>query len=201
MPWYNTAHDIVMGEQPGEVTILLHQWRKGIPEAENKLFSLVFPHLLTLAEYRMKRERPGHPLDAGGLVAETYLRLIPAKDRDWRSRRHFYAISARVMRRYLIDEWRKRPKGELVPMRSDLQVHRRDLDLEIEVDRLLEDLSQENPEWCEVVELKHFLGLTDEETAEVMKLTLHTMQRRWRDAREWLFARLEKKNAEQSTGG
>jgi ECF sigma factor len=87
------------------------------------------------------------------------------------------------MRRYLIDEWRKRPKGELAPLHSGLFARRRDLDLEIEVDRLLGDLAQVNSEWCDVVELKHFLGLTDEETARIMNLTLRTMQKRWRDAR------------------
>jgi DNA-directed RNA polymerase specialized sigma24 family protein len=104
------------------------------------------------------------------------------------------------MRRYLIDEWRRSPRADFVSPPSDLVARGRNLDLEIEVDRLLEDLAEVNPELCHVVELKHYLGLTDEETADALGLKLHTMQRRWRDAREWLFSRLEKKHAEQIAG-
>jgi RNA polymerase sigma factor (TIGR02999 family) len=185
-------------QHPGEITILLQQWRDGSKAAEAALFKLVMPNLLRLAHNRLKGERPGHSLDTIGLVNEAYIRLVKANDRvDWRNRSHFFAISARVMRRYLIDEWKKRPKADFMALDSDLIARGRDLDTEIEVDRLLEELAEVNAEWCTVVELKHYLGLTDEEAADAMGLPLRTMQHRWHDGRKWLFQRLNRNNDAQ----
>jgi DNA-directed RNA polymerase specialized sigma24 family protein len=96
------------------------------------------------------------------------------------------------MRNHLIDIGRARKK--LVPLPSDdLPAHGRELDKAIDVAECLEELEKADPELCEVVELKVFLALTDRETAEIMNLTLHTAQRRWREARRWLFERMKKK--------
>ncbi|HLH44169.1 MAG TPA: ECF-type sigma factor [Bryobacteraceae bacterium] len=178
--------------EPGDITVLLRQWKEGVPGAEEKLYVLVFPHLRKLARNWLKKERPGHPMDSVGLVAEAYLRLLPAKDRvEWRNRDHFYAISARVMRRHLIDIGRKRARGSEVGLAGeDLPARWRDLDKAIDIARRLGDLEKADPELCAVAELKIFLELTDEETAEVMNLKLHTMQRRWHEARKWLFVRM-----------
>src|SRR5258706_11339493 len=89
-----------MSEKTGDITLLLHQWRSGSRTAENELFALVLPNLRRLAHYLMKGERKGHSLQATELVDQIYMRLVAAKDRDWRSRQHFFAISARAMRRY-----------------------------------------------------------------------------------------------------
>jgi RNA polymerase sigma-70 factor, ECF subfamily len=192
-----------MPDDAGEITLLLQKWREGDREAENELFSRVFPSLRRFAHYLMAGERRGHSLQPTELVNEIYLRLAGTKDLDWRDRRHFYAIAARAMRRYLIDHARRRPDAEFVALegfRDFLPADSVKLDLAVAVDRLLDQLAATKPEWCELVELKYFLGLTDEETAETLGLTLRTMQRTWSDARQWLFERIGSQSGEQSAG-
>jgi len=186
----------------GDITHLLHQWRAGSREAENQLFTLVFPNLRRLAHYLMLRERKDHSLQATELVDELYFRLIAAKERDWQNRKHFFAIAARAMRRYLIDHARGRPAAEFVGLEGledFLPADRGKIDLAIAVDRLLDELSETKPEWSMLVEMKFFLGLTDEEAAEAMGVKLRTMQRTWSDARRWLYTRMEPGHA-QSAG-
>jgi RNA polymerase sigma factor (TIGR02999 family) len=142
----------------------------------------------------MKGERRGHSMQATELVNQIYLRLVAAKDRDWRNRRHFFAIAARAMRRYLIDHARGRPDAEFVAlegMEEIIPASSPRVEVALTIDRLLDGLGAENPDWCMVVEMKYFLGLTDEEAADAMGLKLRTMQRMWRDARQWLFARMD----------
>ena len=184
-----------------EITELLHLWRKGNPEAENALFERVLPELRRLAHYLMKGERKGHTLQATELVNQIYVRLVAAKDRSWQDRRHFYAIAARAMRRYLIDHARGRPDAEFVAftgMEDLLAAENAKVDTAVIVDRLLDELAKTKPEWCQVVEVKFFLGLTDEEAMEVLGLKLRTMQRTWRDARQWLFDRINSQDVQQS---
>jgi RNA polymerase sigma factor (TIGR02999 family) len=183
------------------VTGLLHRWRDGDREAENELFTLVFPHLRRLAGYLMQGERKGHTLQPTELVDQLYFRLVAAKDRDWQNRQHFFAIASRAMRRYLIDHARGRPQGEAVSlekMRSFLPADSAKVDLAITVDRLLDQLADEKPEWCRLVEVKYFLGLTDEEAADALGMKLRSMQRMWLDARQWLFVHSESANAKQT---
>src|SRR5262245_29157988 len=97
-----------------DITELLQRWRDGSRDAENDLFALVLPNLRRLAHYLMKGERKGHTMQATELVNQVYIKLVAAKDRDWRSRKHFFAIAARAMRRYLIDHARGRPRNEFV---------------------------------------------------------------------------------------
>jgi RNA polymerase sigma-70 factor (ECF subfamily) len=192
-----------MTDQTGDITQLLHKWREGDRQAENELFALVFPNLRRLAHYLMRGERKGHSLQATELVDQIYFRLVAAKDRDWRNRQHFFAIAARAMRRYLIDHARGRPDAEFLGIdgiRDFLPADSAKLDVAITVDRLLDQLSQTKPEWCDLVEVKYFLGLTDEEAADALGLTLRTMQRMWRDARRWLFEQGDSWSAEQSAG-
>ena len=182
-----------MAESMGEITQLLHKWRDGSREAEDELFTLVFPDLRRLARHLMKGERKGHTLQSTELVDQIYLRLVATKDRDWRNRGHFFAIAARAMRRYLIDHARGRPDAEFVAlegMDDFLSASTPSVELAITVDELLNQLGKERAEWCSVVEMKYFLGLTDEEAADAMGLKLRTFQRIWSDARQWLFARI-----------
>jgi len=187
---------------PSDITDLLQRWRDGDRDAENDLFALVLPNLRRLAHYFMKGERKGHTLQATELVNQVYFKLVAAKDRDWRSRKHFFAIAARAMRRYLIDYARGRPRNEFVGL-ADLEdmlpANSVKVDMALMVDGLLDQLSETKPDWCTVVELKFFLGLTDEEAAEMLGVKLRTMQRMWRDAREWLFVQTEAGRANQST--
>jgi RNA polymerase sigma factor (TIGR02999 family) len=177
-----------------DITQLLHRWREGSRDAENELFALVLPKLRRLAHYLMKGERKGHSLQPTELVDQIYLKLVAAKDRDWRNRGHFFAIAARAMRRYLIDHARGRPDAEFVALegvKDFLPADTAEVDLAITVDRLLDQLAETNPEWCRLVEVKYFLGLTDDEAADALGIKLRTMQRMWRDARQWLFERTE----------
>jgi RNA polymerase sigma factor (TIGR02999 family) len=151
----------------------------------------------------MKGERKGHSLQATELVDQIYLRMVAAKDRDWQNRQHFFAIAARAMRRYLIDHARGRPNAEFVALEGIenlLPASSAKLDLAVTVDRLLEELAKTKPEWCTLVEVKYFLGLTDEEAAETLGLKVRTMQRMWRDARQWLFEHMEPGDAQKSAG-
>jgi RNA polymerase sigma-70 factor, ECF subfamily len=192
-----------MPPKTGDITQLLHRWREGSREAENELFTLVTPSLRRLARYLMKGERKGHSLQPTELVDQIYFRMVAAKNRDWRNRQHFFAIASRAMRRYLIDHARGRPDAEFVAlegMKDFLAADSPKLSLAITVDRLLDELAQTKPEWCMLVEVKYFLGLTDEEAAEALNMKQRTMQRMWRDARQWLFARMEPGSARQSAG-
>jgi RNA polymerase sigma factor (TIGR02999 family) len=178
----------------GDVTVLLNQWAGGDRSAENELFVLVMPHLRRLAHYLMKAERKGHTLQPTELVNQIYFRLTAAKDRDWRNRQHFFAITARAMRRYLIDLARRRPKGDVVAIDAVpdfLLAEENQVELAIDIDRLLDTIAESEPDWCRIIEVKYFLGLTDAEAAEALGMKLRTMQRLWCDARQWLFAQLE----------
>jgi RNA polymerase sigma factor (TIGR02999 family) len=187
-----------MEDDAGDVTRLLHQWRAGSREAENQLFALVIPDLRRLAHYLLKGERQGHSLQPTELVNQIYVRLVAAKNQDWQNRKHFFAIAARAMRRHLIDHARARPDAHFVAAEeweSLLPADSGKIDLAVTVAHLLDELSKINPEWCTLVELKYFLGLTDEETAEVLGKSLRQMQRMWSDARRWLFEHLNPPDA------
>lgn len=191
-----------MDEPMGDITLLLHQWREGSRDAENQLFTLVLPNLRRLAHYLMQRERKDHSLQATELVGQIYFRMVAAKDRDWQNRKHFFAIAARAMRRYLIDHARGRPSAEFTALEGFENILPADsvkIDLAITVDRLLDELAESKPEWSMLVEMKFFLGLTDDEAAEAMGVKLRTMQRSWSDARRWLYTRMEQGHA-QSAG-
>ena len=182
-----------MPDHPGEITQLLHEWRAGSRAAEDRLFELVLPDLRRMAHHYMQGERRDHTLQPTELVDQIYFRLVAAKDRDWQSRGHFFAIAARAMRRYLIDYARARPEAGFIPIEGLVgrALHETSkIELAATIDSLLGDMAAEHPEWCSIVELKFFLGLTDEETAEVMGLSVRTMQRQWQDARHWLFEKL-----------
>jgi RNA polymerase sigma-70 factor, ECF subfamily len=187
----------------GDITQLLQKWREGSRDAENELFTLVTPNLRRLAHYMMKSERKGHTMQATELVDQIYFRLVRARDRDWRNRAHFFAIAARAMRRHLIDHARGRPEAEIVALegiKESLPADSGKIDLAITVDRLLDQLAETKPEWCRIVEVKYFLGLTDEEAADALGMKLRTMQRMWLDARQWLFDQAEPNRAKQSAG-
>src|SRR5262245_21265077 len=172
----------------GEITELLQRWRSGDLAAEERLFALVQPDLRRIAQHYMRRERRGHTLQPTDLLNETYLKLTGAKEVDWRDRGHFFALAARAMRRYLIDYARGRRGQVKLPLDDISPVVTADasnLELAIAVDRLLDELGKKNPDQCAMVELKYFLGLTDDEAAEALHLPVRTAQRRWLEARKW----------------
>lgn len=178
----------------GEVTLLLHQWKSGDKGAESKLFELLMPDLRRIAGHCFRKEQPGHTLQPTALVNEAFLKLAAAKNVDWRDRGHFLALSARVMRRYLIDHWRAQPSVNFIPMESlperVIAKYAEPVELATALDSLLEELESVSREWRTAVELKFFLGLTDADAADALNLPLRTLQRDWHRARKWLFERL-----------
>lgn len=190
-PVYKTVNK---ADSEGEVTALLRAWSGGDRSVEERLFQLVLPDLRRIAGALMSKERSDHSLQPTALLNETYFRLVGARENDWASRRHFYAVAARAMRRLLIDHARARPHGVKIPMEGMEELLRgreTQIELALSIDGLLDELAETQPEWCSVVELKFFWGFTDEETAAALGLPLRTAQRNFGDARRWLFERLE----------
>jgi RNA polymerase sigma factor (TIGR02999 family) len=190
---YSDPPEKNMGQPAGEITRLLHAWSAGDRSVEDQLFELVMPDLRNLARALMRRERRDHTLQPSALLNEAYMRLLAGRERDWEGRRHFFAIAARIMRRYLIDHARARTKSEVIRLHilnGGPRSPETELDLAIAIDRLLDELQASHPDWCSIVEMKYFVGLTDEETAELLGLRLRTMQRQFGDARRWLFEKL-----------
>ena len=183
-----------------EVTLLLERMATGDREAENRLYEIVMPDLRRLAQHMMNGERPNHTLQGTELVNRMYLRLTGA-ELSLRNRGHFFAIAARTMRRELIDYGRGRSKVTLVPMdglpEKLLAKHDR-FEVALIIDKLLDEMNETMPELCSIVELKFFLGLTDDETADALGLPLRTMQLRWQDARIWLFEKAEPRECKES---
>ena len=159
------------------------------------------PELRKIADRYFRHERRDHTLQPTALINEAFLRLARTKNIEWNDRGHFFAIAATIMRRYLIDYARARPEVEHLPMEGlpdrILGTYSK-LELAIAVDALLEELERESPQRRSIVELKFFLGLTDEEAAEALNLALHTLQREWYRARRWLFERMDSNHGKHS---
>ncbi|MGE0126504.1 MAG: sigma-70 family RNA polymerase sigma factor [Blastocatellales bacterium] len=186
-------------QSPGEVTQLLLKWSGGDEQALDRLFQMVYAELQQLARQCLRRERDGHAVQTGTLVHEACLRLI-GDDRpaniEWSDRKHFFGIAARLMRRVLVEEARRRGYGKRgadftrVSFDEALLVsEQRDVEL-IALDEALERLEEFAPRKCRVVELRYFGGLTIEETAEAMGVTEDMVKRDWRTAKLWLLSEL-----------
>jgi RNA polymerase sigma factor (TIGR02999 family) len=183
---------------PHEITRLLVAWSDGDQAALDKLVPLVYDELRRLARRYMNRESPGHLLQTTALVNEAYMRLIDADQVKWQNRAHFFAISARVMRRILVDFARRSDKlkrgGKTVEVSLDEALvvsANRGADL-VAIDDALTTLSALDPRQSQVVELRFFGGLKDNEIAEVLKVSHGTVRRDWRLARAWLHRELSK---------
>ena len=178
------------------VTQLLLAWNQGDEAALEKLIPLVHGELRRVARRYMRRERPGHTLQASALVNEVYLRLVDGGDVRWHDRAHFFAISARLMRRILVDHARarrsqKRGGGTAeVSLDEALTVsHEPGHDL-VALDDALTALAAVDGRRSRVVELRFFGGLSVDETAEVLKVSPDTIGRDWRLAKAWLLREL-----------
>ena len=183
--------------QPAPVTALLRAWSWGDEQALVALLPLVEAELKRLARAYMARERIGHTLQATALVNEAFLRLIDAKQVAWQDRAHFLGISARLMRRVLVDHARtrgarKRGDGDYkVPLEDDMAIAPApDVDL-VDLDRALDALALVDERKCRVIEMRFFGGMTVEETAEVLHVSTDTVKRDWRLAKLWLLRELD----------
>ena len=181
---------------PHDVTQLLLAWSAGDENALNELIPLVYEELRRLAKSHMRRERPGHTLQTTALVNEAYLRLVDARSVRWQSRAHFFAIAARLMRQILVDFARSRGsakhgKGlEAETLEEALVVTPQQSTNLVALDDALKSLARVDARKSQVVEMRFFGGLTEEETAEVLKVSEKTVRRDWNLAKVWLMREL-----------
>lgn len=182
---------------PQNVTGLLDEWRQGDRAAFDKLTRLVYDELRRIAHRYMQQERDGHTLQTTALVNEAYVRLAGRQQIEWQNRAHFFAVTAQVMRHVLIDHARRRNyakrggEAQQVSLADAEQVmtHVRAAEL-VALDEALDELSRIDPRKSRVVELRYFGGLSLEETADVLEISIMTVRRDWRAAKAWLFRRM-----------
>lgn len=186
-----------MDVSPGEITLLLEKLRDGDREVESTLLSLVYGELRRIASRRMRGERSGHTLQTTALVNEAYVRLLGKAEIDWRSRAHFYAVAARTMRRVLVDYARAHAAGKrgggatAIPFDEGLVVSAERCGQIAELDDALKALSAQEERVGNVIELRFFAGLSFEETAEALGVSVRTAKRDWEFGRAWLRSELE----------
>ena len=189
---------------PHDVTQLLRAWSSGDTEALEKLVPLVYDQLHQLAHHYMAGERPGHVLQTSALVNEAYLRLIDAGQVNWQNRAHFFAISAQLMRRILVEFARSRQRQKrgagMAPMPWDeaLMVSREPSTDLVALDDALKALAATDPRQSQVVELRFFGGLSVEETAEVLKVSPETVMRDWKLSKAWLLRAINVEKSHES---
>jgi RNA polymerase sigma factor (TIGR02999 family) len=190
-------------ESPKEITRLLVAWGDGDQSALEELAPLVQSELHRLAHLYMSRERPGHTLQTSALVNEAYIRLIGWKKVRWQNRAHFFAVSAQLMRRILVDfardrQYLKHGGGAVrVSLAEAVSVTiGRGADL-VALDEALTALADVDQRKSQVVEMRFFGGLSIEEVAEVLKVSEQTVMRDWRLAKVWLLRELNHSDESQ----
>jgi RNA polymerase sigma factor (TIGR02999 family) len=182
---------------PSEITELLRAWGGGDEAALARLTPLVYDKLHRIARGYLRRERAGHSLQATELINEVYVKLVDLNSVEWQDRAHFFALSARLMRRILVDFARSRPRrlgvreGERVEFEETLVVPVAREAVLVAVDDALLSMEKTYPRQSRVVELRYYGGLTGEEIAEVLKVSVETVNRDWKFARAWLRRELE----------
>jgi RNA polymerase sigma factor (TIGR02999 family) len=177
------------------ITDLLLQVRQGTPDAMDRLFPLVYGQLRRIAHRQLQGERPGHTLGTTGLVHETYLKLVDQTRVEWRDRGHFFALSARAMRRILVDYARRyraqrRGGGMRRVSLPEVAAVEEQAEMLLAVHEALERLAAVNERLSRVVECRYFGGLTEEETAVALGVTARTVERDWAKAKGWLYQEL-----------
>jgi RNA polymerase sigma-70 factor, ECF subfamily len=179
-----------------DTTQLLRAWAGGDSEALQQLTPRVYRELRRVAARLLRNERPGNSLQSTDLVHEVYVRLVNARELDWQHRAHFFAVSATLMRRILLDRARRRiagkrgGKAQAVDFTKTVdvaQVKAREL---VALDDALNALAEVDPRKSRIVELRFFGGLSVKETAEVVKVSSDTVMRDWKMARAWLLTEL-----------
>ena len=185
---------VIPTEATGDnLTGLLLEWREGDKAALNRLTPLVYDELRRIAHRYVQRERDGQTLQTTALVNEAYLRFAGQQKVDWQNRAHFFAVTAQVMRHILIDHARRRHYvkhgGELqrIPIEDAAVMSQQRAAELIALDDALDELEKLDRRKSLVVELRYFGGLSLEETAEVMEISLMTVRRDWRAAKAWLY--------------
>ena len=186
-----------MAEADGEVTQMLEQWREGDPEVLERLMPLVYGQLHRIAKGYMRHERDDHTLQPTALVNEVYMRLLNQRKITWHDRGHFFTFAARMMRNILKDharahlaERRGGPGAIRLPLTDEVAWVGTSSAEILDLNRALDKLEQLDQRKAQLVELRFFLALTMEETAEVLSISLATAERDLKFSRSWLFHEL-----------
>jgi RNA polymerase sigma-70 factor, ECF subfamily len=179
----------------GQVSEFLRAWSDGDRAALDRLTPIVYDELHRLAQRYMKGERPGHSMQTTALVNEAYMRLVDYKNMQWQNRAHFFAVSAQLMRRILVDHARRhnlKRGGDIPHVSLDetaMVGSERAADM-VALDDAMNRLATLDPRKVQVVEMRFFGGLSVEETAEILKVSAVTVIRDWSTAKAWLYREL-----------
>lgn len=183
-------------ETQHDITQLLQRWSSGDAAAFNRLVPLVYRELRAIAQNYLSRERSGHTLQSTALVHELYERMVQQDLPQWRNRSQFFAVAALLMRRILVDHARSRQAakrgGDVVKVSVDeLSNISAPVDLDIvALDDALTQLAKLDPQQSRVVEMKIFVGLSNDDMADVLGISKSTVKRDWETARVWLYREL-----------
>jgi RNA polymerase sigma factor (TIGR02999 family) len=183
-------------ERQHEVTQILQNWSGGDPEAPARLMPFVYDEMRRLARSFLGRERGSHTLQPTALVHEAYIRLVDQRSVNWQNRAHFYGIASSMMRRVLIDHARAHATDKRGGAATRLSID--DVQIPIgeraaallDLDEVLEKLKKIDERKCQIVEMRFFGGLSDEEIAEALQVSTRTVLRDWKTARLWLYREL-----------
>jgi len=179
-----------------DVTRILEAIENGDTRAVDKLLPAVYEELRQLASQKLFREKPGQTLQATALVHEAYLRLLGDEDQEWNSRTRFFTAAAEAMRRILIENARRKKSEKHGGKRQRVDLQDADLAIEgpaedvLALDEALKALAEMDAVKADLVKLRYFAGLTQEEAAEVLNLSERTAKRHWRFTRAWLYNRI-----------
>jgi len=181
-----------------DITLILNAAQQGDPKAAQELLPLVYDELRRLAAWRMANERPGQTLQATALVHEAYLRLVGEENTRWQGRRHFFGAAAEAMRRILVENARRKKRLkhggplERVDVEAvDIAAPMPDDDL-LAMNEALDRLEAAEARAAELVKLCFFVGLTQEEAAKELDISISTVERTWAFARAWLYREIQK---------
>jgi RNA polymerase sigma factor (TIGR02999 family) len=181
----------------GDVTRILEAVNRGEAELGEHLVPLVYDELRRMAAAHMAREKPGHTLQATALVHEAYLRLVGNGPNQWANRRHFFGAAAEAMRRILVESARRKATARRGSGAQRVELHDTDLVIEppsnnvLAVNEALASLAASDPEAAELVKLRYFVGLTQEQIGELLGVSRRDADRLWAFARAWLFQALK----------
>jgi RNA polymerase sigma factor (TIGR02999 family) len=185
-----------MSDRSTGVSDLLRTWGRGDSTARDQVTPLAYQELRRRAAGYLRRERPDHTLQSTALVHEVYLRLVGQNRVTWQNRAHFFGVAAQMMRRVLVDHARahraaKRPRTAFKVVLDDRigATRPRDCDL-LALDGALEELTAFDSRMAQIMELRYFGGLSEQEVAEVLSISRSTVTREWQTARTWLYRRM-----------
>lgn len=187
-----------MSHVPEEITSLLNAWAEGDATAANKLFPLIERELHRIAQEHMRRQPPGHILQTTALVNEAYMKLAGGSVKSWKDRGHFFAVASMAMRHILVDYARKELSGKRGSGRADLPLDEalavpvQESSWLVALDDALRSFAKLDPRAAQIVELRFFGGLSIEETAEVMGLSVATVYNELKAARLWLLREMSR---------